>query len=184
MKSEDIELFKDNPWLILFILALVVLVYFYQKQKLKRSKKDKNKIVGFDKTGLIPVRESFYDFWNLRHVFQIALLGLLLFFGPLAYGVILWSKNEINGINDMKVLVAIFLWPLVFVGILYQGWIYKKAKEKKLDITDTSLYGGLILWEHDVLGFSISKWVKYFIIVFTLIYVLWKFFSGKISFSS
>lgn len=74
MKSEDLEFIKENPLIIPFGLALLVLIYLYQRHKLEKSKNDKNKIVGFDKTGLIPIRESYYDYFNWKNSIQIFIL--------------------------------------------------------------------------------------------------------------
>src|SRR3989344_4894033 len=132
MSAEEAGLLKNSVFLILTAF-LVVLLYIYQSMRLRRSQKeDKDKIVGFFPRGLgiIPVRESFYNIWDRNRIVSIVILGLFFVFFPIFWGGMIITHEGFY----WEVLGLMIGMPLVFVGVLYYGWLYKRAKEKGKDL--------------------------------------------------
>ena len=137
MKPEDVDLLK-NPIFLILVIPLVILIYVYQVARLKRSQKeDKDKIVGFFPRGLgiIPVRESFYNIWDRNRIVSIVILGLFFVFFPIFWGGMIITHEGFY----WEVLGLMIGMPLVFVGVLYYGWLYKRAKEKGKDLTGAEM---------------------------------------------
>lgn len=176
MKSEDIELIK-NPAFVLYAIVFIALVILIRIYLINKSKNDKNKIIGFG-FGVIPFRESMYDFLNKRHIVQIFILGIICFAPILVVlrGILTKDPEILSHPKEMIGVIVFFC--LIFFGALYEGWVYKKAKERGVDATGA----GASIWQF--IRFAKGKatgrktWIKWEIAVAVgaIFYVLYSFF--------
>ena len=160
MSAEEAGLLKNSVFLILTAF-LVVLLYIYQSMRLRRSqKKDKDKIVGFFPRGLglIPVRESFYLYWDRKQILSIVVFSLFFVFLPIFWGGYVLAKEGFNG----QVLAAMIGMPIFFFAVLFYGWLYRRAKEARKDLTgaEMNLLGlaNLVRQEKDSNLKAVLKW--------------------------
>lgn len=179
MKQEDIELFK-NPYFVVYAVVFISLVLLIRIYFINKSKKDKNKITGFG-FGVIPFRESMYDFFNKRHILQIIILGIILAV-PTVFGLRGVIVKDPEYIQDLRTTIGLIMFgPAIFFGVLLWGWVYKRAKDKGVDATgaDASIWQSFRFVQGKATSWK--TWIKWEIVIAigAIVYSLYLFIQAK-----
>lgn len=166
MNSEDL---LSNPYFLIYLAVFACLVTIWRIYVIKKSEKEKNKVGGFA-AGVVPVRASFFDFLNKKYIFKTVLVGLFFMF---------FFAVGINGLMDnrpVKEVLPMLLFPLIFVAALFDGYIYKRVKKSKGELTGLSTRLGMANFFKSGEGISPKTWIRWEIVglLIFLVFLLFK----------